>query len=486
MINLEYDESRFTRKKGDYFTGPATALADPMLYAKTVEYKRRLSGQMRPISGEDVYRIPKTTGYYGSRKYDGEFALLAFDGKELISINPGGTVRGGLPCFDEAAKLLSKAKVKSCLLGGEIYSMVEAVQRHRIYQVVKLLRSPASEAELKKLGLAVFDILEFNGAPVESAADVFALLEKWFGGGKLAHPAEHRVLKNLEAVQELFADWVIGENAEGIVVRHDQAGWFKVKSRHNLDAAIIGFSEGSEDRKGLLHDLLVAVMRNDGTFHEFARVGGGFTDEDRRTLAGDLRRRIVPSDYVAVNNDYVAYEMTAPGPVVEIACLDLISESSKGDPINKMVLDWDGKSYSALSRMPLASVISPQFVRVREDKEANPEDVNIRQVSDMVQVAETEKSAHEAVAPPSKILERVVYTKVMKGQKMVRKLLLWKTNKEDTVEFPGYVVYLTDFSPNRQNPLERDMRISNTEKAARAWFAQLAEENFVGGWEKAS
>jgi hypothetical protein len=70
--------------------------------------------------------------------------------------------------------------------------MVEAVQRHRIYQVVKLLRSPASEADLKKLGLAVFDILEFNGAPVESAADVFALLEKWFGGGKRAHTAEHR------------------------------------------------------------------------------------------------------------------------------------------------------------------------------------------------------------------------------------------------------------------------------------------------------
>jgi hypothetical protein len=66
-----------------------------MLYAKTVEYKRRLSGQMRPISGEDIYRIPKTTGYYGSRKYDGEFALLAFDGKDLISINPGGTVRAG-------------------------------------------------------------------------------------------------------------------------------------------------------------------------------------------------------------------------------------------------------------------------------------------------------------------------------------------------------------------------------------------------------
>lgn len=485
MLNLDYDQSRFSRKKGDYFTGPAGALSDPTLHAKTLEYKRRLSGQMRPISGEDIFRIARTSGYHGTRKYDGEFALLAFNGWELISINPGGTVRGGLPCFEEAASLLSKAKVKSCLLGAEIYSTEKAEQRHRIYQVVKLLRSPASETDLKKLGLAVFDILELDGKPVPSVGDVYKHLEKWFAKGKLVHPAEHRVLKDLNAVKDLFEEWVVNEDSEGLVVRHDQAGWYKVKQRHNLDAAIIGFSEGSDDRKGLLHDLLVGVMRNDGTYHEFARVGGGFTDDDRRTLVDDLRRRVAGSDYVAVNNDYVAYEMTAPGPVVEISCLDLISETTKGDPINKMVLDWDGKAYGALSRMPLASVISPQFVRVRDDKEANVEDVNIRQISELVEVAETEKSAHEETAQPSEVIDRVVYTKVMKGQKMVRKLLLWKTNK-NSGEFPGYVVYLTDFSPNRQNPLERDIRVSQTEKSARQLFARFAEENFVGGWEKVS
>jgi hypothetical protein len=67
---------------------------------------------------------------------------------------------------------------------------------------------------------------------------------------------------------------------------------------------------------------------------------------------------------------------------------------------------------------------------------------------------------------------------------MVRKLLLWKTNKEDSGEFPGYVVYLTDFSPNRQNPLERDIKISNDEPTARRLFTELAAKNFVGGWEK--
>jgi ATP-dependent DNA ligase len=418
------------------------------------------------------------------RKYDGEFTYVVFDGEKVISVNPGGTVRAGLPCFAEAEKLLKAAKVRSCVLGAELYATGDVGNRNRVQEIVKLLRNPASEAALKKIGLAVFDVIEADGKPVPAVADVFKLLKKWLGKGKLVHPAEHIVTDKLDVVMETFTQWVIAEASEGLVVRHDRLGWYKIKLRHNLDAAIIGYSEGTENRKGMLHDLLVAVMRNDGTFHELARVGGGFTDEDRRMIFEEMRRRNVPSEYVAVNNDYVAYEMIAPGPVIEISCLDLIPESSKGDPVKRMVLDWDGKKYSALSRMPLASVISPQFVRMRDDKEANVEDVNIRQVSNLVPVADVDAPARPTDASPSKMLERTVYTKTMRGAQMVRKLLLWKTNKEDSGEFPGYVVYLTDFSPNRQNPLERDIKISNDEPTARRLFTELAAKNFVGGWEK--
>jgi hypothetical protein len=281
-----------------------------------------------------------------------------------------------------------------------------------------------------------------------------------------------------------MAAWVIDKGSEGIVLQHDTANWYKVKLRHNLDVAVIGFSEGSDERKGMLHDLLVAVMRTDGTFHELARVGGGFTDDQRKEIAADMKKRIVPSDYVAVNNDYVAYEMIKPGPVIEISCLDLISESSRGGPVNRMVLKFDGKRYNALSRMPLVSVISPQFIRIRDDKEATIEDVNINQLTEMVTVAAAEKPADDSAGKPSELLEREVYTKEMKGNTMVRKLLLWKTNKEDRPEFPGYVVYLTDFSPNRVEPLQRDIRIAATEAAARKHYKKLAEENFIGGWEK--
>src|SRR5206468_1751253 len=269
-------------------------------------------------------------GYFVSRKYDGEFSMLIYDNEKLISVNPGGTVRVGLPCFEEAEKLLKKAKVKDCLLGGEIYIMAEVTRAHPVQQVVRILRAPKSVSELDKLGLALFDIIELDGkAPATTKAN-FDKLKKIFGKGKRVHSVEFKIADKPDTIMELFADWVIGEGAEGIVVRHDRAGWFKIKSRHNIDVAVIGYSEGVDERKGMLHDLLVAVVRNDGTFHELARVGGGYSEEDRRIIADEMKRRVVPSDYVAVNNDYVAYEMIHPGPVIEISCLDLIPESARG------------------------------------------------------------------------------------------------------------------------------------------------------------
>lgn len=483
-MNLDFDKARLIKKKGDYYTGDSIHLADPALHARSQDYKRNLSGRMRAVSAQDVHRIHAARGYHVSRKYDGEFSLCFFDGEHLLSVNPGGTVRIGLPCFLEAERLLKANKVKSCILGCEIYMQDNSSKALRIHQVVSVLRNPKSEVDMSKLGLAVFDVAEFDGEPVTTTKRSFSLAEKWFNTGKLAHVVDFAIADTTQKIMELLTDWVIGEGSEGIVLRHDTANWYKVKLRHNLDAAIIGYSEGSDERKGLLHDLLVAVVRNDGTFHELTRVGGGFTDEERKSIAASLKKRIAPSDYVAVNNDYVAYEMIKPGPVIELSCLDLITESARGGPVNRMVLKWDGKRYNALSRMPLVSVISPQFVRIRDDKEATIDDANIRQVTEMVPVIGTDKSAEDTSSAPSQIMEREVYTKQMKGNLMVRKLLMWKTNKDEKPEFPAYVVYLTDFSPNRADPLQREIRIAETESAARKQYERMAAENFIGGWEK--
>jgi ATP-dependent DNA ligase len=486
MIQINIDQKRLNKKKGDYATGKAVNLSDGSFHYQAQEIKRKLSSGMRALAGTDINKLPKATDLYVTRKYDGEFALIGFDGEKAISVNPGGTVRTGLPCLQEAEKLLRKAGIRSCLLVGEYYFRDEVSESLRVHQTVRILRSPDSAAELNRIGLAFFDVVEYeDGEKPTSTKDTFRLLEKWLGKGKLAHPAEHIVTDKIDDIYEKFVEWVVDKGSEGIIVRSDKIGSYKIKARHNIDVAIIGYSEGVDHRKGMLHDLLVAVVRKDGTFHELARVGGGFSDDDRRKFVKDLKKRKAPSDYVAVNNDYVAYEMTEPGPVIEISCLDLISERARGGPVNRMVLEWDESRYIALSRMPLVSVISPQFVRIRDDKEAGPEDTPIRQITELTNVSQVEEPADPSAQKPSEMLEREVYVKEMKGNTMVRKLLLWKTNKEQTGEFPAYVVYLTDFSPNRKTPLEREIRIAGSKAAAERMYQEMAKASFVGGWEKA-
>jgi hypothetical protein len=233
----------------------------------------------------------------------------------------------------------------------------------------------------------------------------------------------------------------------------------------------------------MIHDLLVAMFRPDGCFHVLGHVGGGFTNDERRGFFSDLKDRVVASDYVEVN-DQVAYQMVRPEWVIEISLLDMIAETTRGLPIKKMALEWDAGAarYRIVRRMPLVGLISPQFVRRREDKSVHPADIPLRQVTDLVDVALADRDARQLERAKSEVLRREVATKQLKGQTMVRKLLLWKSNKEADGEFPAYVVHYTDFSPNRKTPLERDIRVSSSREQIDQLWTELAAEAFVKGW----
>lgn len=70
---------------------------------------------------------------------------------------------------------------------------------------------------------------------------------------------------------------------------------------------------------------------------------------------------------------------------------------------------------------------------------------------------------------------------------MVRKFVLWKTNKEnESDEFPAYVLHYTDYSPNRKSPLSREVRVSSSEEQISAFFDQFREEYIKKGWEQHS
>jgi ATP-dependent DNA ligase len=484
-----YNPDAMKALAGGYLVGSHTALADPS-YIVAARTRRRQAGQMTiALDTELVKRRMPRSDFYISRKIDGEFSLLIFKDGEAVLLNPGGTLRANAPFLDEAAAALTKAGVRQAIFGGELYVQRPDGRRPRVHDVVSIARSPKSADEVGQLAIGLFNIYDLDGQDLSTNFE--AVLEKLktiFGGGKRVHGIETEKGAAPADVLRLFQLWVVEQGEEGVFCRSDATGMFKVKPLHTLDLAVVGFTESINERAGLLHDMLLAVVREDGTFQIVSRVGAGFTEEQRATILKQLQPIVVESDFREVNSDRVAYQMVRPELVCEIECLDLVSRTSRDNTIDRMVLEWNASDnrWEGVRSMPLCSILSPQFLRFRDDKKPIPADVRMSQLSDLVEIPDTNRAAEELALPAAKVLKRAVATKELKGAKMVRKVLLIKTNKEEVSrDFPAYAIHVTDFSANRKTPLEFDLKVTSSAEQAEQLFAEFKTELFVSGWKEA-
>jgi len=447
-------------KLGDYKAGTASKhLADSAYLQATRLRRRQLSRMTTALDLPTATKRLPETDYAISLKVDGEFTCLVFEEGEIITLNPGGTIRAGAPFHIEAAKLLSDAGVKRALIGGEMHAKRDDGKRSRVHDVARAARSPKNQDQVDSLCFAVFNIYDLDGDDLSmNYKNAIAKAQEIFGDGERVFPVETHIGDKSDALK-WFDTWVTEQGEEGVVLRSDATGVYKIKPRHSLDLAIIGYSEGVDDRAGMLHSMLLAVSRDDAHAQIVARVGGGFSDDERAQLLTTLSEHDVSSDYAEVNSDRIAYRMIKPGLVAEISCLDVISTTSHGSAIDKMVINWqeDKQNWQGVRRLPLCSIISPQFVRIRDDKTFSPDDCGIPQLADIVDIPESSHGKQDALSlPTSELMERSVATKVLKEATMVRKIMLWKTNKQDASrEFPAFVLHLTDYSPNRKEPLNQ-------------------------------
>jgi len=82
---------------GRYAVGDASCLADPALVAKAQDYRRRAAARMMPLDPGQLAKKLPAAEYHVSLKIDGEFNVLAYAEGQAVLVNPGGTVRTGLP-----------------------------------------------------------------------------------------------------------------------------------------------------------------------------------------------------------------------------------------------------------------------------------------------------------------------------------------------------------------------------------------------------
>ena len=440
------------------------------------EYKRKTASRYLPVSSEEITtKIIESDEYSVSKKYDGHLYLLYFDGEQSTLINHGGRKITDLELLKESDKLL-KGKCKDVVLAGELYLHKEG-ERSRSFDLASALDDNHKDIQFKVFDILILDVEEKNYKIKELNDKLNELLK----GGKSISAIENSFVESRKDIDSLFQDIVVKESEEGIVVQSDNGPTYKIKPLITLDAVVVGFSEGEGRRENKLKELLLALKISENEYLTIAKVGNGFTDEQRDSIFKELEKQKVDSDFVEVSSSNIAFTMVKPTKVVEFSCLDVYNENSKG-VIKKMSLTFDKDSYSTVYKKPSVSVTAGVFLSFRKDKKVNTEDVGLRQITKIIPLETNSESVSEL--KKSKLLHREVYVKESKGIKKVRKFVVWKTNKEESKEFPAFVYHYTDYSPGRKEPLKKEIKISENQKEIEIVLKSELEDNVKKGWEK--
>lgn len=471
------------KKMKGYEEGKGDAIDEGTL-AIALSYKKNFLKEFIPIGPDQIGGKLGDGNYFVTRKYDGEFATIVYDRGVAITINRSGRVRRGIPCIREAAELLAAAGVEEAVVPAEIY----VYDRDKRTRTQDLLHALSKRGDVSRLRLAVFDLLELDDEPYrpQSYLQTWEKLVEIFGNGKMVRPVEMERAFSAAEVETIYREWVEEGTAEGLVVRGELPFVFKIKPRHSLDAVVVGFTEGTGDQQGMVRTFLVALMPHAGVYQVVGRVGGGMKEALREKMFRELSELVVPSDFIDTDSNFVAFRMVQPVRVMEFSVRDVIYETPNGAVYNNQLVLDEGR-YRLHATVTGLSLIAPVFERFRQDKEPNDIDARLSQIEEFSSFEPEEiVSVPQLETASSELLLRSVYRKRIGSKSMLQKYLVWKTNKQQTGEFPAYVLYYLNYSSQRQEPLQREVRVSASEGQIMELYERMLEKNIKQGWVKAS
>ena len=462
-----------------------------------IDYKKNVAGKFVLVEGAKLKQRIDGQRFAVTRKIDGHMQVVFFVDGQVFMLNANGKQKAEqLKCLDAFAEAVKAAGLKQAVIAAELY-LPRPEGRPRCGDVQAALaerlrvgeRSSGIDAKRDQLVLAPFDIIELDDEKwhAEHYADTHNKLCTIFQNEQVK-PVQMRNASSKDEVQEIFDEWVGDEGAEGLVVHSEAPIVWKVKTRHTIDAAVIGYTTAERG----IRDLMFAVRRPDGLFQMFVLGSTGLKDEERADIAKRLGEKHVESQYVLSDSRGIAYQMVKPELVFEISVLELVARGNddkiKMNPLLRYLPSPVGEGAGGEAGWlmegvtPGVSALGITLERERTDKQPNETDVRISQLTDICPFEEPEGGKAELAK--SELLERHVYKKVSGEKVMLHKFLLWKTNKEQSGRYPAYIIYHTDYSSGRKEMIKRDMLYSNDEQQIRDLLAAEIADNIKKGWEE--
>jgi ATP-dependent DNA ligase len=452
-------------------------LDDPELQELLWAYKRRVAGNYKPLSPDEIALLP-TGRYLVSEKLDGELWFLVVSKGNAYLVNPyGRVIHGALPILAAASSLAD-----GTVLAGELYIRREGA-RARVGDLAAYFANPGTPG-LQELSFCAFDLVRGQDDVQEEPYEKrHRAIESFLANDQAIHAVNHTVLESAAEISSVFADRVVGGGAEGLVLRTASGLVYKLKQEIEIDALVVAYTTRVDSPDQARSVLLALAIDND--LHQIIGGCGNLgTDENRVSILKKLAPHSCNSAVRVSSETGGLYRFVRPSVIVQVKVTDLQSDRSDGSPSLGHKIRLSEKGWSSLGMSPTARLIHPVMLRIRDDKSVNSQDLRFSQLSHYVKLDQLAVSS-DTSATKSDLLRRDVWLKETKGIKAVRKLLVWKTNKETVnPSMPAYVVHWTDYSPSRASPLDREVKLAPTREIALAIADQLVEENIKKGWEK--
>jgi hypothetical protein len=452
---------------------PAGAFHDPEIKPLLDQYRQLVAQRYTPCALSDLSRLIAAPPFHVSRKIDGELWFLVVGTDEAVLVAANGRVASGTHDIHTIGKTLGAGTI----LAGELY-LPKADGRERVGDV----RTAISDGGLD-LSLAVFDVVQYQemswrdtpyGERLEIMREVIPT------SGPLAMIPVVTTESELD-VMGLFQDLVENAGGEGLIIRCSDGRALKVKPERTLDCAVLGFtSRISRTSQEEVRSLLLGLAGDETESLVVVGTVGNFIEGvDRRSLLETLTPLVRPSQFRRAASSGQLYYMVEPQHIVECRVLDVQAEDAKGRKIRQPMLRITDGEWHVIGTQIAATLINPIVLRLRDDKADVEQGARWDQIADSVSIAQGSQGPVSA----SEIVERRVWTKESKGKKDVRKLLIWKTNKdsEDSL-YPAYVVHWTDYSSGRKSPLAREVRPLPTLEDARSVAEEMVASNIKKGW----
>ena len=444
------------------------------LMSQIVAYRKVVASNYVLTGPSDIERklgIPLLV----STKLDGELWFLLHDSEWKLVSPTGRTIRGDIEIIKSAAAL-----DKTSIFAGELHVLSEG--RTRIADVTSTL-SGGDKANTSTLAFGIFDVVSSPevsaiGTPYSVRYEVISKVES----AKNLFPISSVSTSSSNEVADIFERDVAAAGHEGLVGRAQDGRSYKIKPTKDIDGAILGFTERRDaDGSLMIRSLLFGVLKDDGTWIPITTTGNVGDNAFRKDLLLQLKPLVKPSSYRRISESSgVMYQLVEPTLIAELKCMDLQLEDFQGRPIKHPKISYGSNGWQVAGWTNSAAVHNSVVVRLRNDKACTVEDIGWNQITRLLPVAE---QSEEAKLGASEVIRRQVWTKEGAGKVDVRKLVLWKTNKE-SAGYPAYVVHWTDFSATRKSPLDREVRLAPNEKEALKIAELMITENIKKGWSE--